>query len=88
MYCSVCHVIATQKFSQVVAARVRVVIAERGIKKNELAKPLGITPDQVYRKTSGQVPFSLEDLDIVASVLGVTPAEFIPGASSSLSRAA
>lgn len=79
---------ATQTLPQAVARRVCVVIAERGLKKKELAEPLGITPDQVYRKTNGDVPFSVEDLDIVASVLGVAPWEFFPGAPSRLSRAA
>lgn len=77
-----------QKLSQAVAARVRVVIAARGIRKKELAGPLGITPDQVYRKTSGRVPFSVDELDTLASVLDVAPWEFIPGAPSAPRRAA
>jgi DNA-binding Xre family transcriptional regulator len=77
-----------QKLSKAVAAQVRVVIAARGIRKKELATPLGITPDQVYRKTSGRVPFSVDELDILASALDVAPWEFIPGAPPRHSRAA
>lgn len=77
-----------QKLSQAVAAQVRIVIAARGIRKNELAEPLGITADQVYRKTSGRVPFSIDELDTLASALGVEPWEFIPGAPATPSRAA
>ena len=87
MYRSVGLVTATQTLPEAVATRVRVVIAEKGLTKKDLAEPLGIGPDQAYRKIRGDVPFSVEDLDIVASVLGVAPWEFFPGAPSRLSHA-
>lgn len=82
----VAQVTDRKAFYQAVAARVRAVAAERGVTRKSLAGPLGIGPDQLYLRTSGKVPFKIDELAILGEVLGVEPAEFIPASSSAISH--
>lgn len=62
------------------AARRRVLAS--GERQPTLAKVLGISQAQVSRRLSGQVPFTLADLDKLAAHLGIPVAELLEAPAS------
>jgi transcriptional regulator with XRE-family HTH domain len=63
---------------EAVAEEVRVLLTRRQIKQNALADQLGWTPWYLGRRLKGQTPFDVRDLEALASVLDVEPADFFP----------
>lgn len=70
--------IDTKRFSQRVAGKVRAELAERNMPKISLASALNLSESQVYARTQGRIAFGVEELAIIAELLGVEPSEFIP----------
>jgi hypothetical protein len=63
--------------SQTVAANVRAEAARHEMKNIDVAPHLGITAGQTGRKMRGQVPFTIDELGILAEVFGLAgPWEF------------
>lgn len=44
----------------------------------ELARTLGVSQAYVWRRMSGDLPFSLDDVERIAAALGVEPVSLIP----------
>ena len=66
-------------FHERVAANVRAEMARVGVTQGQLATVLGITQQSVSAKRRGETPFTLNDLDRIAPVLGMTVIELIQG---------
>lgn len=62
---------------ETVAANIRAYAGVANISRADMARALGVARPTVGRKWNGEAPWSLVDLEIVAEVLGVTPADLI-----------
>ena len=60
-----------------VAANIRAELARKGISQADLAATLHKSQPTVSRRLLGRVPFSVDELDIIAGVLGVPMAELV-----------
>jgi len=60
------------------AANIRALLAYRGLKQRDLAKALERNEVWVSVRMRGHQPISLADLDAIAQVLEVEPADLIP----------
>lgn len=56
-------------FSQAVAAEVRAEAARLRMPKTGLAKKLGMSKSSFDRRFSGQYPFSIDELELIAQLL-------------------
>jgi len=63
------------------AAAVRAEAARAGITLRELARRLGWTHGYLQRRTSGQVPFRVNELERIAAELGVPITTFVTNAA-------
>ena len=59
-----------------VAGNVRAALARAEIRVNNLPKLVGASQPYWQRRTTGELPFSTDDLSILADLLGVDPREF------------
>lgn len=59
-----------------VAGNVRAALARAEIKVNRLPRLVGASQPYWQRRTSGELPFSTDDLSALADLLGVDPREF------------
>lgn len=60
-----------------VAANIRAELARKGISQAELAASLNKSQPTVSRRLLGRVPFSVDELDIIAAILDVPMAELV-----------
>ena len=65
-----------------VAATVRAEMARYGITQVRMAELLGITQQSISRKRSGKTPYTLNELEIIAPLFGMTPDELLRGSRS------
>lgn len=63
-----------------VAAAVRAEMARYGIPQTKVAELLGITQQSVSRKRAGKTPYTLDELELLAPLFGMTPDELLRGA--------
>lgn len=61
-----------------VATEIRAMLARRRISAAELARRLGVTQSYVARRMIGVQPIDLDELERIASILGVTVVDLIP----------
>lgn len=73
---------------QQVAGEVRAQLARRRITGRQIGLMVGWTPAYVSRRVSGQIPFSLADLEALAKALDISISEFITRREWSLPRLA
>jgi len=67
-----------QSLSAHVAEEIRALMGRREINKTELARRLGVSDMWVGRRLRRQLPFDLDDLQKIATVLGVTVSDLLP----------
>lgn len=67
---------------QRVAANVRAEMARRSVTQSDLALTMGRSQHFVSRRLLGKVPFDIDELDQIASQLGVDLADLIAEASA------
>jgi len=75
--------------SERVAEEIRVLMARRRIRQSELARKIGTNDQWLSVRLRGVQPIDLNDLEVIAAALGVTPADLLggkPGATSQLSN--
>ena len=65
----------------VVSARLRELLAARGISEVELARRMGFTQSYVSRRMRGEVAWDVDDLNRIAGHLGVPVADLTAGAT-------
>jgi transcriptional regulator with XRE-family HTH domain len=63
---------------QAIAAEVRAEVARQGKSLNEIAEVLGVDKGSASRRMWGQRSFRAEELSMVADLLGVSVAQFVP----------
>ena len=63
--------VQAETLSQRVARRLRGALAENRIAQTDLAKALHLPQQNVSRRILGQTPFTLDELELLAQVLGV-----------------
>lgn len=63
--------------TQYVAANIRAEVARRRIPQRVLAEALGLKQQSVSMRLSGKTPIDLNELGIIARVLGVEPADLM-----------
>ncbi|WP_043993636.1 helix-turn-helix domain-containing protein [Leifsonia xyli] len=68
----------TISITEEVAYRVAAMITRQGMKKNYIAKAVGIPPTTFKRKIDGFTDFTVSEIDRIARVLGIAPAELLP----------
>lgn len=61
----------TQNFSTGVAAAIRAEAARKRIGQDALAEALGLSQASISRRMRGATPFELDEIPVVARVLGV-----------------
>lgn len=59
------------------AAAVRGEIAEQGVKRGELAKAAGMSPDKLRHRLSGKQPFYVDEFITLCHILKVPVAEML-----------
>lgn len=59
------------------AGEVRAEVARQQIQKSAIAARLGIVPSTLSRKLSGDQPLHTEELEIVATILGLSASELL-----------
>lgn len=69
---------AGASLNYVVAARLRVHTMRRRIKQQEIADALGEAQPWVSRKLRGQSPITLDELDRLATAVGVSVIDLLP----------
>lgn len=70
-----------QGLADSVPALLRAELAKRNIRKSDFAAKLGVSEMWVYRRLTGAVDISLDDLQRMADALGVDPADFVEPAA-------
>src|SRR5699024_1406714 len=68
-----------RSLQQRVADNVRAEMARYGVSAKQLAEALGMSVQSVSVKRRGDVPFSLNDLELIAPLFGMTPGELVDG---------
>lgn len=71
----------TDSFSASIAQAVRAELGRQGRKLNELVPPLGLTWPTVSGRLNGHTPFTADELDKVATFLGITAYDLIDSAA-------
>lgn len=61
---------------------IRVLLARRKMSAAELARRAGQKPAALSRRMTGEIPFDLDELQVIARELGVTVMELLAGAES------
>ena len=61
-----------------VAEEIRALLARRDMSRSELARRLGVSAMWVSDRLRAQTPIGLDDLERIAAVLGVAPADLFP----------
>jgi transcriptional regulator with XRE-family HTH domain len=72
-----------EDYDQIVAAKLRGVLAEKRISKHQLAQRIGQTDFWVGRRANGQTPITVGELLAIAEALGEPVERFLPGGGSS-----
>jgi len=62
-----------------VAANIRAEMARHGVTQAHVAALLGITQQSVSAKRGGRTPITLDELEIIAPLFGMTPDELLRG---------
>jgi len=68
----------TRPLSARAAEEIRALMGRRDINKSELARRLGVSDMWVGRRLRGDLPLALDDLERIASALGVSVDDLIP----------
>lgn len=69
-----------------VAEEIRALLARRKMSGRELARRLGVSPNWVSLRTSGEQEIGLNDLQRIASILGVSVSDLLPRDPNAITR--
>lgn len=65
-----------------VAAEVRAELARQRIPQRRVGEVIGMSQTAAWRRLRGDVPFDIAELSLVADLLGVPVAHFLPTAAA------
>lgn len=68
----------SDNYSHRVAAEVRAHAARQGLMQKDLAKALGYVPSQITKRMRGQVPFTLDEIAVLARIFEIEPSDLLP----------
>ena len=71
----------TQTITEQVAANVRVELARRRLGQVAVARTLGLSQAAVSRRLNGSVPLDVNELTLIADLLGLTASDLLPEAA-------
>ena len=71
----------TQTITEVVAANVRMELARRRLGQVQVARVLGISQAAVSRRLNGSVPLDVNELSLIADLLGMAASDLLPAAA-------
>ena len=71
----------TQTITEQVAANVRVELARRRLGQVAVARTLGLSQAAVSRRLNGSVPLDVNELALIADLLGLTASDLLPAAA-------
>lgn len=63
---------------KVVAAEVRATIARQGKRQSDICRATGFSSSRLSNKLQSKSPFTVDELFVIAGVLGVSARTFIP----------
>ncbi len=66
------------KLRRGIAEEVRALLGRRDMSRSELGRRIGISQSAISRRVGGLEPFDVDELEAVASVLGVGVADLLP----------
>jgi hypothetical protein len=69
---------AVTPMRELIAEEVRALLARRKMSASELARRMGVSQKYMSRRITGETPLDVDDLDMIATVLGVEPTYFFP----------
>lgn len=72
----------TQPLTETVAAEVRAELARRNISKTDAAAKLGISRTLLWNRLRGESPFTVDELEALAELLGIPAARFLSSGAS------
>lgn len=61
--------------NDVVSGEIRAWLSRLNLRQRDLCPILGVSPGQVSARITGRVSWTLDELDVIAAALGITPAE-------------
>lgn len=64
---------------ETVAGGVRAELARRRMSASKLARQTGLKQSYLSRRMTGETPFNVDDLALIAAALGVSMSTLIPG---------
>ena len=84
MTTNVTHLVplAERPLRERVAANVRAELARYGMQQVRVAQALGVTQQAVSQKLSGRRPLTLDDIEVIAALVDMTPDELLRGSRS------
>ena len=65
------------QLSEVVAGNVRALAARAGLSQSALAREVGMSQFQAHKRWHGTTPWALDELDMVAAILGVSVQDLV-----------
>lgn len=68
-----------QNMTESVAAEVRAHVARKKVRQQDIADALGRTQSWVSRRMTGEVPFTVGDLDAICQLLDLTLLQLVEG---------
>ncbi|MEV7265650.1 helix-turn-helix transcriptional regulator [Micromonospora aurantiaca] len=63
---------------EVIAENVRVELARRRMSQRGLAEATGLSQSYIGRRLTGEMPFTTDDLELIATALSVPVTAFLP----------
>lgn len=70
--------VRVQSIREQIAEEVRVLLARRKISASELARRMGVTQPYISRRLNGETALDVDDLALIAQVLGVDVIDLLP----------
>ena len=71
----------TQTITELVAANVRMELARRRLGQVQVARVLGLSQAAVSRRLNGSVPLDVNELSLIADMLGMAASDLLPAAA-------
>lgn len=60
-----------------IASEIRAELGRRNLSQHHLARGIGWTDQKLGRRLNGQVPWSIQDVELIASILDVPRSQFL-----------
>lgn len=72
------HVVPQPSLTKLAAAELRAHMARNEVRVADLTQKMDVSPGWLYRRLSGEVSLTLEDLELICSALGIPVSALLP----------